>query len=152
MTKLYADDFAVDDEFTFGDHTVTRPEIISFAQKFDPQPVHLNPEAAENSAFEGLVASGWHVVSLTNRLLNDSVYGQTAQLGEYGANEVQWHRPTRPDDTLSGTAKVVDIRDSHSHPGRKRVSFSVTTRKDNGDIVLTMTTQSFVAERDEDDA
>jgi acyl dehydratase len=152
MSKLYADDFAVGDEFAFGSHTVTRPEIISFAQEFDPQPFHLNPEVAENSMFDGLVASGWHVVSLTNRLLTDSVYGRTALLGGYGTDEVQWHRPTRPDDTLSGSAKVVNIRESDNYPGRKHVSFSVTTRNDGGDVVLTMTNHSLVAERAEDDA
>lgn len=148
MPTRYAEDLSVGEEFTFGSHTVTAEEIIEFAEEFDPQPFHTDPEAAKESMFGGLVASGWHVVSLTNRLLTDSVYREVALQGGHGTDEVRFHEPTRPGDTLSGTVEIVDISEPEHRPQHRDVSFAVTTRTDDDVTVLTMTNLAIVARRE----
>ena len=144
---LYAEDFNVGDEFSFGSHTVTESEIIEFAEKYDPQPFHTDPDAATESLFDGLVASGWHVVSLTNRLVTDAVYGPAKVLGGYGTDELRFHRPTRPGDTLTGTVEVAEISPRNGHLSQTAVRFNVTTRTDGEDTILTMDNTAIVARR-----
>jgi acyl dehydratase len=151
VTTRYAEDLSVGDEFTFGSHTVTAEEIIEFAEQFDPQPFHTDEEAAKESMFGGLVASGWHVVSLTNRMLADSVFSRIALQGGHGTDKVRFHEPTRPGDTLSGVVEIVDITDPESRPHHRDVSFGVTTRNDSGADVLTMVNHGMVARREDDD-
>jgi len=150
MTTRYAEDLSVGDEFAFGIHTVTKREIIEFAEQFDPQPFHTDEAAAAESIFGGLVASGWHVVALTNRKLIDSVFSVVALQGGHGTDRVRFHRPTRSGDTLSGTAEIVDITDPESRPHHRDVSFGVTTRNDDDAEVLAMVNHGIVA-RCEDD-
>jgi acyl dehydratase len=150
MTTRYAGDLAVGDEFPFGSHTVTSEGIVEFAEQFDPQPFHTDEEAATESMFGGLVASGWHVVSLTNRMLVEDVFDGIALQGGHGTDEVRFHTPTRPGDTLSGVAEIVDIDDPESRPHHRDVSFAVTTRNDSGEDVLTMINHAMVARSDQD--
>ncbi|WP_255197551.1 MaoC/PaaZ C-terminal domain-containing protein [Halorarius litoreus] len=150
MPTRYAEDLAVGDEFTFGSHTVTTEEIIEFAEEFDPQPFHTDEAAATESMFGGLVASGWHVVSLTNRMLTDSVFSNIALQGGHGTDEVRFPAPTRPGDTLSGTVEIVDISEPEHRPQHRDVDFAVTTRNDDGPV-LTMTNLGIVARRESAD-
>lgn len=147
MAELYADDITVGDEFTFGGYTVSKAEIVDFAEQFDPQPFHLDEKAAAESMFGGIVASGWHVVSLTNRMLTDSVFSTVALEGGHGTDEVRFHTPTRPGDRLSGVVEIVDIVDPPQRPQHRDVSFGVTTRNDDGQDVLTMINHGMVARR-----
>ena len=151
MATRYGEDIAVGDTFTFGSHTITAEEIIDFAEEFDPQPFHTDEDAAKESMFGGLVASGWHVVAITDRLLTDDVFSQVALEGGHGTDKVRFHNPTRPGDTLSGVAEVVDTDDPESRPGHRDISFGVTTQNDDGDDVLSMINHAMVARRDADD-
>jgi acyl dehydratase len=151
MPTRYAEDLAVGDEFTFGSHTVSKAEIVEFAEAFDPQPFHTDEEAAAESMFGGLVASGWHVVALTNRMLTESVFSTVALQGGHGTDEVRFHEPTRPGDTLAGVVEIVEIDDPEHRPQHRDVSFGVTTRNDRGVDVLTMTNLAIVARRESAD-
>ena len=148
MGTLYAEDIAVGDEFPFGSHTVTKEEIVAFAEQFDPQPFHTDEAAAAESMFGGLVASGWHVVSLTNRMLTEDVFSKTALQGGHGTDKVRFHTPTRPGDTLSGVVEIVDVDDPESRPHHQDISFGVTTRNQDGEDVLTMINHGMVARRE----
>lgn len=150
MTTRYVEDLSVGDEFTFGSHTVGKTEIVEFAEEFDPQPFHTDEAAAADSMFGGLVASGWHVVALTNRLLTESVFSQIALVGGHGTDEVRFHELTRPSDTLSGDVEIVDITAPERRPQHRDVSFGVTTRNGEGADVLTMINHGIVARREDD--
>jgi len=141
---LYAEDFAVGQEFALESHTVTADEIVDFARQFDPQPFHLDEDAARESMFGGLVASGWHVVSLTNRLMTDALFSRMALQGGHGTDEVRFLEPVRPGDTLTGVVEVVDISDPESRPQHRDVSLAVTTRNGESEV-LTMTNHAMVA-------
>lgn len=114
--------------FRFRRSQITQSEIIEFAENYDSQPFHTDPETAADSLFDGLVASGWHVVSVTKRLVTDAVYGPAKVLGGYGTEELRFHRPTRPGDTLNGAIEVVEISPRWGHPAHDTVRFSIRTR------------------------
>jgi acyl dehydratase len=143
---LYAEDFAVGDEFALGSYTITKDGIVEFAREFDPQPFHVDEDAAGESMFGGLVASGWHVVSLTNRLMTDALFSRMALRGGHGTDEVRFLEPVRPGDTLTGVVEVVEISDPESRLQHRDVSLAVTTRKGET-TVLTMVNHAMVARR-----
>ena len=146
---LYAEDFEIGDEFSLGSQTVSKEQIIEFARKFDPQPFHVDEEAAQESMFGGLVASGWHIVSITNRLMTDALFDRIALEGGHGTDEVRFLTPVRPDDTLTGTVEVVEISDPENRPEHRDVSFAVTARNQDTDV-LTMTNHAMIARRNND--
>src|SRR5215212_122334 len=86
---------------TFGPRRVTREEIIAFAAEFDPQPMHLDDEAASRSMLKGLSGSGWHLCAIMMRMMFDGYIGRTASLGSPGVNELRWLAPVRPGDDLT---------------------------------------------------
>lgn len=130
---LYLDDIAIGDEFVSRDHALDAGQIISFASQFDPQPFHTDPEAAKNSFFQGLAASGWHTMAITMRLIVESVPFAQGIVGAGG--ELSWLRPTRPDDILHVRSKVVDIIPSRSKPGRAMVMLQSLTYNQHGDLL-----------------
>ncbi len=144
---LHAEDFAVGDEFALGSHTVTKDGIVDYARKFDPQPFHVDEDAAQESMFGGLVASGWHVVSLTNRLMTDALFSRMALRGGHGTDEVRFLEPVRPGDTLTGVVEVTEISDPESRPEHRDVSLAVTTRN-GATTVLTMVNHAMVARKE----
>ena len=97
----YFEDYLPGAVHDLGSITIGEAEIIEFARRFDPQPFHIDPEAAKQSAFGGLIANGWHTASLAMRLLVDHYVSRVASLGSPGADEVRWRKPVRPGDTLS---------------------------------------------------
>jgi len=144
---LHAEDFEVGDEFTLGTQTISKSDIIEFAQKFDPQPFHTDEAAAENSLFGGLVASGWHTVAITNRLMTDGLFNRMALEGGHGTDEVRFRAPVRPGDTLTGTVEVVKVSDPENRPQHRDISLAVTTRNQEK-TVLTMTNHAMIARSD----
>lgn len=113
---LYFEDFSVGRVFPCGPYHVTREEIFEFASEFDPQPHHLDEEAAKLSMLKGLSASGWHVCAMTMRMLADGVILKAANRGGAGAREARWMKPVRPGDTLRLEAEVVEAKASQSKP------------------------------------
>src|SRR5271155_4889708 len=118
MPKYYFDDFRVGESAPIGSHHLSEAEIIAFASQFDPQSFHIDPIAARNSVFGGLIASGWHTCALAMRMMCDSYLLETASLGSPGVDEVRWLKPVRAGDTIRGERQVVDARLSQSKPDR----------------------------------
>src|SRR6185503_20942348 len=98
MTQRYLEEFAPGQKFASGQLKVDRERIKSFAAEFDPQPFHLNEEAAQGSVFKGLAASGWHTAAMTMRLLVESDLTPASGIVGQGFEEFRWPNPTRPDD------------------------------------------------------
>jgi len=114
---LYLDDLQVGQRFTSKTHVVDAAQIKAFARQFDPQPFHLDDDAAKDSLFSGLVASGWHTAAITMRLLVER--GLPLAGGVVGAGgELSWPRPTRPGDVLQVESEVLEITPSRSRPDR----------------------------------
>jgi acyl dehydratase len=144
-TKLYLEDVRIGQRFISGPHTIDEEQIIAFAREFDPQPFHLDPEAAKDSFFQGLAASGWHTVSITMRLIVEATPFAAGAVGA-GA-EVSWLRPVRPGETLHVEAEVVDITPSRSKPDRGIVTVRNETHSDKGDVVQIITSKIVVPRR-----
>jgi acyl dehydratase len=104
----YFEDMAVGDVKEFGGRTVTREEILDFAEQYDPQPFHLDEDAAAESQFGGLIASGWHTASVCMRMLVDNHLSESASAGARGVRELKWIRPVRPGDTITCRLEVVE--------------------------------------------
>ena len=133
-SPLYLDDLHVGQRFTSATRVVDESEIKAFAREYDPQPFHLDPEAAKATIFQGLAASGWHTMAMTMRLLVDG--GMPIAGGIVGAGaEINWPRPTRPGDVLHVESEVVDITPSRSKPDRGMVTMKSETKNQRGEVV-----------------
>ena len=110
------EDFPIGRVFACGTYAVTKEEIFEFAREFDPQPHHLDEEAAKHSMLKGLSASGWHVCAMTMRMFADGVILKAANRGGAGAREARWMKPVRPGDVLRVEAEVVEVKSSISKP------------------------------------
>ena len=136
--KYYWEDFRVGDSFSMGERMVNKDEIIAFATAYDPQPFHIDEEAAQKSIFGGLIASGWHTCALVMRMMVDSYLRDSASLGSPGVDNVRWLKPVRPGDTLRAQRHVVETRASQSKPniGIVKSRWEVFNQKD--ELVMTM--------------
>ncbi|MGX9391576.1 MaoC family dehydratase [Nitrobacteraceae bacterium UC4446_H13] len=133
---------------TFGPRHVTREEILAFAAEFDPQPMHLDEEAASKSMLRGLSGSGWHLGSLMMRMLFDGFIGRTASLGSPGVDELRWLSPLRPGDDLTLDVEIKDARVSRSRPNVGIVTFGMQVRNAAGQVLLEATSPIMVKRRD----
>src|ERR1700682_125628 len=100
MPRIYFEDIVPGSVITFGPRTITREEIIAFAAEFDPQPMHLDEEAAKKTMLGGLSASGWHSCAIMMRLIYDGFLVNAASMGAPGIDEVKWLKPVRPGGSL----------------------------------------------------
>jgi len=144
MSIRYFEDLDVGENHKFGGRTVTKPEILTFAEKYDPQPFHLDEEAAESSIFGELVASGWHTVCLFNRMLVDGFIRETANLGGRGVDDLQWHRPLKPETTVYGRVEVLSKVPSDRHEDRGYVKYRFTALDHQDRELLSMTADLLV--------
>lgn len=135
---MYFDDFKAGDELASAGATVTEAQIIDFALHFDPQPFHLDANAAAASPFGGLIASGFHTLALSFRLFWQTGALNDGSIGSPGIDEVRWLKPVRPGDTLRVVAKVLDTKRSTSKPDRGVVKIQYTTLNQHGETVLTL--------------
>ena len=129
---------------TFGPRHVTREEILAFAAEFDPQPMHLDEEAANKSLLRGLSGSGWHLCSLMMRMMCDGFINRTASLGSPGVDEVRWLAPLRPGDDLMLEVDVLVARPSRSRPETGIVTFKSTIRNALGEVLCEATSPIMV--------
>jgi acyl dehydratase len=137
---LYLEDLSTGMKFSGGSYAVTEEEIIAFAKQYDPQPFHCDPEAAKQTFFQGLAASGWHTAAITMRLLAEGAMpfgGGSIGLGA----EVSWVRPVRPGEVLSVENEVMEIMPSRSKPHQAIVTLRTTTRNDKNQTVQIMTSK-----------
>ena len=130
MAALYFEDFEPGRVYDLGSHTVTEAEIVAFARAWDPQPFHVDPEAARSSPFGGLIASGWHTGSLMMRMLYDGLVKDTVSMGSPGVDELRWLKPVYPGDTLHVRGRIVEKTPSRSKPdiGSFRTETTITNQ------------------------
>lgn len=143
----YLEDFAVGQVLEFPPHQVSEDEIIAFARDYDPQPFHLDKEAAKQSLFGGLCASGWHTAGMMMRMLVDNMIGKYASMGSPGVDQLRWVKPVFPGDTLHLRGEILDVRPSQSKPDRGVITSRYEMRNQNGDIVLTMQAKGMYGRR-----
>lgn len=142
---LYLDDLSVGQRFHAGPVTVTEPEIVAYARQFDPQPFHLDAEAAKDTFFGGLAASGWHTASLTMRLIVQATPFAGGVIG--GGGEISWPRATRPGDTLRVESEVLEVQPSRSRPDRGMAVVRTTTLNQNDEPVQVLVAKIIVPRR-----
>ncbi len=148
MSTRYFEEFHIGDTFDLGRTApVTADEIITFARQFDPQPFHLDAEAAKRSAFGQLVASGWHTVSLLMRLLVDGLINQTISMGSPGVDEIRWLRPLRPGDMLHARFIVLEATPSKSRPTMGIIRSKIEAFNQDDELVMTMVGVHFLGRR-----
>lgn len=135
MTGRYLEDFSPGQKFASGQLKVDRERIHSFAAEFDPQPFHLDEEAARGSLFKGLAASGWHTAAMTMRLLVESELKPAGGIVGLGFDEFRWPNPTRPDDILRLDIEVLEVRPSKSRPDQGIIKVKITTLNQNDEPV-----------------
>jgi acyl dehydratase len=140
VPKLYFEDFAPGSVTEYGPRLVTREEIVAFAAEFDPQPMHLDEDAARNSMLGGLAASGWHSCCLMMRMIIDGFLHDSSSMGAPGVDEVRWVKPLRPGDQLTLRVRVVEARASQSRPDRGLVTFDFALLNQGREVVMTLRT------------
>jgi len=134
--KRYLEDFAVGQTFAgSGRIRVEEERIKTFAAEFDPQPFHLDGDAARASVFGGLAASGWHTAAITMRLLVDSDFKPAGGIVGAGFEEFKWPRPVRPGDELRVESEILEVRPSRSRPDQGLIKVRTTTLNQNGEAV-----------------
>ncbi|MGH6885026.1 MAG: MaoC family dehydratase [Geminicoccales bacterium] len=138
MTTIHLDDLAPGQVYPLGRRTLSRDEIVAFARDWDPQPFHLDEEAAKTAIYGGLIASGWHTVCVFMRLFADGLLARAAALGSPGVDEVRWLRPVRPGDTLEARIEILEVTPSRSKPDRGSVRARCVLTNQDGEEVLTM--------------
>jgi acyl dehydratase len=136
--KWYFEDFVVGSSISLGSHQFTEEEIIEFAKKFDPQRFHIDRDAAKDSIFGGIIASGWHTCSVMMRLLVDGMVSDAASLGSPGVDEVRWIKPVRAGDTISVTLTVTDAKASASKSDRGVIWNDWRGTNQHGELVATI--------------
>ena len=144
--KLFLDDFHVGQRFRSGAHAIDESQIKAFAGAFDPQPFHLDEDAAKGTLFAGLAASGWHTAAITMRLLVDG--GAPIAGGIIGAGgEIAWPKPTRPGDILQVESEVLEVTPSRSRPDRGMVTMRCETFNQRGETLQVLTAKLVVPRR-----
>jgi acyl dehydratase len=130
-----------------GDFEMTEAEILGFARRYDPQPFHLDHEAARASMFGELVASGWNTAAVAMRLMVDHFFGGGGSMGSPGIDELRWPCPVRVGDRLRLRATVEDARLSKSKPDRGLVHFRTEVLNQEGEVVMSMRGMAFFRSR-----
>ncbi|MFZ0207119.1 MAG: MaoC family dehydratase [Roseiarcus sp.] len=143
--KLYLEDLRVGQAFVSAVHVVDEDQIKAFARQFDPQPFHLDDEAAKTTIFAGLAASGWHTAAITMKLLVESVPLAGGIIGS--GNEISWPKPARPGDALRVESKVAEITPSRSRPDRGMVVMRSETLNQHGEAVQILAAKLVVSRR-----
>ncbi len=137
--QRWFEDYPVGEVAEFGDRLVTEAEIVEFAGRYDPQPFHIDAEAARDSIFGGLIASGWMTASCAMRMLVDHYISPQASLGSPGIDALRWLQPVRPGDRLRMRVTVLESRRSQSKPDRGSIRFHWELLRQDGTTVMTMT-------------
>lgn len=137
MPELYLEDLEAGTTVELGRHTISEEEIVTFARAYDPQPFHIDRQAAAESIYGGLIASGWQTVCIFMRLFADGLLNRTAAMGSPGIDELRWLKPVRPGDDLVARIEVLEVRPSRSKPDRGMARLRCRVADGVGDDVLT---------------
>jgi acyl dehydratase len=147
VTKLYWEDFHRGRVFEHGPQPVPRAEMIAYAAEFDPQPMHLDEEAARDTMMGGLCASGWYACCVLMRMCADAFVANSSSMGAPGVDEVRWLAPIRPDDRLRLRATVRETRASRSRPDMGLVGLEFELFNAAGEQVMTLSTSMMMGRR-----
>jgi acyl dehydratase len=143
----YFEDFELGAVTEVGPVSVSEEEIVEFASRYDPQPFHIDPEAAKSSPFGGLIASGWHTTALFMGMFVRGILLDSASLGSPGVEEIRWTAPVRPGDTLMGRITVTDVQPSAKNPARGTVFTTSDVFNQDGTLVMSLKARGFFARR-----
>ena len=136
VKRAHFEDFTAGEVVEFGGVPVDAGELHEFAERYDPQPIHVDAEAAAASPYGGVIASGWQTASLTMRMVLDHFIDATHSLGSPGIGRLAWLLPVRPGDELRVRAHVRAARRSQSKPDRGLVTLEVETLNARGEVVM----------------
>jgi len=132
----YFEDYRVGEQVEFGSYRMTEEQIVAFARDFDPQPFHVDKDAARQSVYGGLVASGWHTASAMMRMMVDHFISPKTSMGSPGMDEIRWLKPVRPGDTLRVRVTVLSAKRSTTKPDRGVIDQRVEVINQHGDVVM----------------
>ena len=147
----YFEDYVAGTVHEFGSTVVEQDEVIRFARRFDPQVFHTDPEAARDTIFGGLIASGWHTGAMMMRLLADHFISKVASLGASGLEELRWLKPVRPGDELSLRVSILETRRSRSKPDRGVVRNRIEVLNQDREVVMSLIAVNFMLLRERAD-
>ena len=145
----FYEDIAIGTKSSFGHYQVTRQEVMDFASKYDPQPFHLDDEAAAQTHFGRLSASGWHTCSMTMAMMVENMKDEkSAGLGSPGVDQLRWKKPVYPGDTLRCETEIIEKRRSASRPEMGIFKSHIRTFNQNDELVLEMVSNALIRTRD----
>ncbi|WP_231189397.1 MaoC/PaaZ C-terminal domain-containing protein [Haladaptatus sp. DYF46] len=147
MSGIYSEDMVVGDTREFGSHTVEEEEMIEFAKEYDPHPFHTGEETDKESIFDGLVASGLYMSSVTQRMLIEHLFRDSHVMGALGMDNLRWHHPVRAGDTLSVETEVVETNPINDD--RDIVKIEITTSNQDDTEVMSFVFQTIFKRKDE---
>lgn len=147
MTDRYFEDFVAGERFVSAGGSLSEEEIIDFARDYDPQPFHIDPRAAAESHFGGLIASGFQTMALAFRLFYGENVINACSMGSPGMDRVRWHRPLRPGETIRTEVEVRDLRPSDSRSDRGYATLVYTVLNQEDEIVMTLTCTQILRRR-----
>jgi acyl dehydratase len=136
--ERYFEDYPGGEVAEFGDRLVTEEEVLEFARRYDPQPFHVDAEAAGRSIYGGLIASGWMSASIAMRLLVDHFISPQSSMGSPGIDELRWLKPVRPGDRLRLRVTILEARRSQSKPDRGMIQLLQEMLNQNNETVMTI--------------
>ena len=143
----YFEDYVEGDVHEFGPIAVELDEVLSFARRFDPQTMHVDPEGAKKTPFGGLIASGWHTASLMMRLYADHYLTKVASFASPGVDDLRWIKPVRPGDNLTVRVRVMKAVASKSKPDRGVVTSYTEVINQDGETVMSLSQVNFIGKR-----
>lgn len=148
---LYFEDLQIGTKSSFGRYEVTREEVLEFAAKYDPQPFHLSDEAAAQTHFGRISASGWHTCAMTMAMLVENLKNnRQAGLGSPGQDELRWHKPVYPGDVLRVETELLEKTRSRSRPEMGSMRSKIRVFNQNDELVMSMTGIGLIAVRNPD--
>lgn len=147
LNRRYFEDYVPGEVHEFGSTLVGEDELIEFARRYDPQPFHIDAEAARASHFGGLITSGWHTCAMVMRMMVDHYVSAVGGLGSPGVDEIRWLVPVRPGDELRVQIEILETRASRSKPDRGIVRSHVAVRNQKDEVVMTMKTLGMMRRR-----
>jgi acyl dehydratase len=138
IEERWFEDFTAGAVYEFGAAEISEAEIVDFARRYDPQPMHVDREAAAHGPFGGLIASGWHTAGLMMRLFVDNFLPGHASLASPGIDELRWARPVRPGDRLRLRVTVLEATRSRSRPDRGMLRSLIEVLNQKDEVVMTL--------------
>jgi acyl dehydratase len=148
VTDRHFEDYAPGAVCVYGDIVMTEAEIVAFARRYDPQPIHTDPAAAARGPFEGLIASGWHTIACVMRVLVERYLSHVAAIVSPGIDELRWKAPVRPGDVLRVRITVEEASPSRSKPDRGLVRSYIEALNQRDEVVLSMRAMNLILRRE----